>query len=125
MRMVHKTSKSCCSGNYELDNTFEIMIRNCFFRVPKEGDRRNEWIKSISKFQQFDFYSAHFNLCELHFRSEDFVVQSGERKLTNQAVPTIFNAPVLHDSVKATPGCCNIKNCVHRVNNEDDIPTFR
>lgn len=61
-----------------------------FFKVPKEGLKRNQWIESISKHQQYDFYNLNFQVCELHFLSEDFTIKSGARILKPNAFPSVF-----------------------------------
>lgn len=61
-----------------------------FFKVPKEGLKRNQWIESISKHQQYDFYNLNFQVCELHFLSEDFTNKSGARILKPNAFPSVF-----------------------------------
>lgn len=61
------------------------------FRAPTESQMRNEWIKSISKYQQFDLYSIHSTICELHFNPEDFFDASEKRKLKRCAVPSVFD----------------------------------
>lgn len=68
-----------------------------FFKVPKEGVMRKQWIESISKHQEFDFYNLNFIICELHFLSEDFTNKSGARILKQNAIPTFFENSLCYD----------------------------
>lgn len=84
-------------------------------------------MKAISKYQQYDFNSIHFNICEQNFQPEDFVEHSGRRKLKRDVVPSVFQAPVLENCiVNATDvRTCNIENCNHEDKDEDEISFFR
>lgn len=100
------------------------------FRVPKDGKSRNQWIKSISKYQEYDFYSTYFTICEHHFYAEDFVERTGKRRLKSHAVPSDFSTSVSqncisgpHNTVK-TKGC-SIEQCSNGFNGEENAHFFR
>lgn len=107
------------------------------FRIPKRGEIRNAWINAISKFQQFDFFSTHFLVCDRHFSIDDLKFQKGNRKLKSQeVVPTIFDVISNFDDnytqphspiVKKTDGkmICSIKNCQHVLKIHEEISYFR
>lgn len=66
------------------------MPRQNSFSVPAVH-QREEWIDAIEKQQPFDFSSPHFDVCELHFKYGDIVVQGKRVKLREGALPCVFN----------------------------------
>lgn len=60
------------------------------FSVPLIGKKRLEWIKTISRYQEFDFFSPRTTICMQHFRTDDILTKNGRYILNKQAVPTIF-----------------------------------
>lgn len=71
----------------------KFLFNSCFsnlFSVPRTGQVRLEWIKSISKFQEFDFFSTKYMVCEHHFPVNEISCQKGKYFLPNRVAPTIF-----------------------------------
>lgn len=66
------------------------MPRQNYYSVPLVH-LRNEWIEAIEKQQPFDFSSLQFDVCELHFKKGDIVLQGKRIKLREGAVPSVFN----------------------------------
>lgn len=53
--------------------------------------QRSEWIDAIEKQQPFDFSSPQFDVCELHFKNGDIILQGKRVKLREGALPCIYN----------------------------------
>lgn len=112
-----------------------------FSRVPSDGSKRNNWIKAISKYQQYDFFSIQFMVCDRHFTAEDFKEGNGKRKLKRHAVPTVFSGmpncdsdftqpqvvveSILNERTRDGKRLCNINNCEHGIGTEKGISFFR
>lgn len=56
---------------------------------------RENWIKAVSKHQEFDFYSKYFTICEKNFTTDDFSKKNGMKKLRPNA---LFMYPLLSES---------------------------
>lgn len=62
-----------------------------FIRVPRQGQIRKQWIKAISKHQEFDYYSLYYLVCHLHFKDDDFKMRKDKLVIKKNAVPSIFS----------------------------------
>lgn len=59
--------------------------------VPPIGPQRLQWIQAIEKNQEFDYSCSEFDVCNLHFRTEDFINKKGGIQfLRSDAVPSLF-----------------------------------
>lgn len=54
---------------------------------------RKKWIEAISQYQDFDYYSARFSLCQLHFEESDIEMKQTKAMLRKGTIPTIFGRP--------------------------------
>lgn len=54
---------------------------------------REQWIDAITNYQDFDYYSIRFILCQLHFQENDFETKQNKLVLKKGAVPSIFGRP--------------------------------
>lgn len=106
------------------------------FRTPKDGVRRKLWIELISKYQQYDFSSTHYLICERHFMADDFNDKNGKQELKSQAAPTIFceitncdekftqpqvfiAEKKLNDKPTDDKVTCNVNNCQYEMSGTD------
>lgn len=95
-----------------------------------KGEMRTEWIKAISKHQEFDYISTYFMICELHFKPNDIIMKDGRRTFQGQVVPSIFVYPSslnVDNSHSLEAGIensvCKIKHC-SVWQNEEERPLF-
>lgn len=58
-----------------------------------KGVMRKKWIEAISQYQDFDYYSGNFSLCQLHFEENDIEMKQTKAMLRKGAFPTIFGRP--------------------------------
>lgn len=107
--------------------------------MPKEGEIRNLWIQKISEHQSINSNSVYFQVCERHFKDNDFIRKGGKLVLRKESVPSIFNespkesrsefALVAQNAIyKKTLGVryCKIKCCPNEVGtNDKEISFFR
>lgn len=71
-----------------------IFFFNFKYRLPVSGARRDEWINSIEKYQDFDRSCSQFFVCSLHFKKQDFYRQQNVSILQPDAVPSVYNTQV-------------------------------
>lgn len=56
------------------------------------GPKRQQWIQAIEKNQDFDYSCREYDICQYHFKSEDFtqIGKRGPKILHSDAVPSVF-----------------------------------
>lgn len=55
------------------------------------GFKRQQWIQAIEKTQEFDYSSPGFDICDLHFKTQDFIQKENKIKiLRSDAIPSVF-----------------------------------
>lgn len=59
-------------------------------RVPTKGDDRQKWIEAIGTHQLYDQAQTQFDLCELHFCSENINRKKTQNKLQKGIVPSVY-----------------------------------
>lgn len=68
---------------------YKFIISDCFNRFPKDENRRLQWIQALHR---ENFVPTNNTLiCEAHFTTNDYQKRPDLIKLTNTAVPSIFN----------------------------------
>lgn len=68
---------------------YKFIISDCFDRFPKDENRRLQWIQALHR---ENFVPTNNTLiCEEHFTTNDYQKRPDLIKLTNTAVPSIFN----------------------------------
>jgi hypothetical protein len=68
---------------------YKSLIFDCFDRFPKDENRRLQWIQALHR---ENFVPTNNTLiCEAHFTTNDYQKRPDLIKLTNIAVPSIFN----------------------------------
>lgn len=68
---------------------YKFIISDCFDRFPKDENRRLQWIQALHR---ENFVPTNNTLiCEAHFTTNDYQKRPDLIKLTNAAVPSIFN----------------------------------
>lgn len=124
-------------------NMYEIRLNTMnisrnIFRVPKEGKLRSQWIESIAKYQQYDFYAIDFNVCELHFTETDFLNSESVKMLKLSAIPSVFPTVQMENHTEnvgdfqtrygenqlQVTRCCNIKQCVNQFDTDNQKLNF-
>lgn len=91
--MVRKVSNINFSGNSKLKLQLKTFIppnitNLCLSRIPQDPQLKVKWIESIQKYQEFDHFSVHFSVCNLHFEPESITAKGHLRK---NSIPTIFS----------------------------------
>lgn len=90
--MVRKCCVPWCTTN------FSAKTAGSCFRFPSDEQRREEWIKAIPRDDAFN--TNHSGVCILHFERKFIVTRSKlglllkTPRLTNLALPTVFNFAV-------------------------------
>lgn len=76
------------------------------YRVPSNGNKREKWIQTIEKHQQFPRNSKAFKVCIRHFAQTDYKKKGDKFTLNSSAVPSIFEAiPVVAECEEYSENC--------------------
>lgn len=83
-----------------------VNLKQYFYlvRIPKESDKRRQWIDSINKHQQLapeDAIIQNFNVCCRHFKPEH--VRRTNSRVTAITYPTIFPIQISNDRSVPAP----------------------
>jgi hypothetical protein len=70
------------------------------FKIPKNGSRRDLWLKYLQNEGVNVLERSDFRLCGLHFDQEEIVKGKSRTKLLPDAVPSIPTARVVRLEVK-------------------------
>lgn len=99
-----------------------------------QDELREKWIKSISRYQQYEFYTKYFLICQQHFQPHDFVYKNERKVLRHDAVPSIFinSSPLPADNAVQPESmfdnrkflCCKINNCSNQKKTENDYVSY-
>lgn len=54
-------------------------------------------------YQEHEFHTDRFMVCQLHFSNEDLITKNGKAMLKREAVPRIFIPPQFYDSSLIQP----------------------
>lgn len=60
------------------------------FHLPKDETLRGKWIDAIKSHQHFEASDTELNICERHFHNSELKRSHSRKKISHNAVPTIF-----------------------------------
>lgn len=66
----------------------DLFLSIPFCRIPQSPVARQKWIDVIATYQDFDFCSPHFSVCNRHFKVDDFTAKGNLKK---NSIPSVFS----------------------------------
>lgn len=88
--MEERKRKIYCHIVSCINNSGTVKRDQYMFRVPKSNDdQKKKWINAIEKFQKIE-HRIDFNVCSLHFNSDDYETKGKKVALKSDVVPSIF-----------------------------------
>lgn len=126
MKMVQKTKRSSFSGKFEGLKVLKQLISKCFsIEFLKMARIGTNGLNPYQKCSSSIFTVSNSIYVSFISYLKILLYNLGKKKLKNQAVPSVFNVPVLNDLINGEVGYCHIENCIHRNSEEHNIPIFR